>query len=162
MSAEGHLLFSIACAIFAKKSEVTIELTMGDWWHIIPSALLTSLLPDIDHPQSVLGQRLRWIAIPIARTFGHRGFTHSLLALSSVILLFQSDLLERFLIPSDVLHGMIIGYCSHLLSDMLTPAGIPLLWPFSLRFGLPLLQNYKGYQLERIFCICLVVFAFYW
>ena len=67
MTAEGHLIFSVACAIFAKKAEVTPELATGDWWHIIPAALLTSLLPDIDHPKSVLGQRLRWIALPIAR-----------------------------------------------------------------------------------------------
>ena len=66
MTAEGHLIFSVACAIFAKKAEVTPELATGDWWHIIPAALLTSLLPDIDHPKSVLGQRLRWIALPIA------------------------------------------------------------------------------------------------
>ena len=91
MTAEGHLIFSVACAIFAKKAEVTPELATGDWWHIIPAALLTSLLPDIDHPKSVLGQRLRWIALPIARAFGHRGFTHSLLAIAGGMALFQLD-----------------------------------------------------------------------
>lgn len=58
MTAEGHLLFSIACAVFAKNAELTPVLAHGDWWHIVPSAILTCLLPDIDHPKSFLGQRL--------------------------------------------------------------------------------------------------------
>ncbi len=45
-------------------------LAQGDWWHIVPSAILTCLLPDIDHPKSFLGQRLKWISKPIARAFG--------------------------------------------------------------------------------------------
>ncbi len=69
MTAEGHLLFSIACAVFAKNAELTPVLAQGDWWHIVPSAILTCLLPDIDHPKSFLGQRLKWISKPIARAF---------------------------------------------------------------------------------------------
>lgn len=60
MTAEGHLFFSIACAVFAKNAELTPVLAQGDWWHIVPSAVLTCLLPDIDHPKSFLGQRLSW------------------------------------------------------------------------------------------------------
>lgn len=41
MTAEGHLLFSIACAVFAKNAELTPVLAQGDWWHIVPSAILT-------------------------------------------------------------------------------------------------------------------------
>lgn len=162
MTAEGHLIFSVACAIFAKKAEVTPELATGDWWHIIPAALLTSLLPDIDHPKSVLGQRLRWLAIPIARAFGHRGFTHSLLAIAGGMALFQMDVPRSWPIPADALHAMIIGYFSHLLADMLTPAGVPLLWPCRWRFRLPLLNSQKGNQLERVLCLCLVAFAICW
>lgn len=43
MTAEGHLLFSIACAVFAKNAELTPVLAQGDWWHIVPSAILTCL-----------------------------------------------------------------------------------------------------------------------
>ena len=55
MTAEGHLFFSIACAVFAKNAELTPVLAQGDWWHIVPYAVLTCLLPDIDHPKSFLG-----------------------------------------------------------------------------------------------------------
>lgn len=35
MTGEGHLIFSVACVIFAKKVGLTPELAHGDWWHII-------------------------------------------------------------------------------------------------------------------------------
>ncbi|MBW7984060.1 metal-dependent hydrolase [Enterobacillus tribolii] len=163
MTAEGHLIFSVACAIFAGKAELTPALTNGDWWHIIPGALLTCLLPDIDHPSSVLGQRLRWISAPIARAFGHRGFTHSLLAVFGGVFLLQCQLPASWGIPPDVLHAMAIGYLSHLLADALTPAGVPLLWPVRWRFCLPLLYNDKGNSpLERLFCLALVGYSLYW
>lgn len=52
MTAQGHLLFSVT----------------------------STLLPDLDHPNSLLGRCLPWSSGPLFRLFGHRGFTHSLLA----------------------------------------------------------------------------------
>ena len=129
MTAEGHLFFSIACAVFAKNAELTPVLAQGDWWHIVPSAVLTCLLPDIDHPKSFLGQRLSWISKPVARAFGHRGFTHSLLAVFGALTLFYLKVPDSWIVPADALQGLVLGYLSHILADMLTPAGVPLLWP---------------------------------
>lgn len=160
MTAEGHLLFALASTILAKKMELSPELAQGDWWHVIAGGLLTSLLPDIDHPQSLLGQRLRWLSLPIARVFGHRGFTHSLLAIFGAVGLFCLKLApDGLFIPLDALHGMIIGYLSHIVADMLTPAGVPLLWPCRWRFRLPILNSGKGNQMERILCLAILVFA---
>ncbi|WCG84683.1 metal-dependent hydrolase [Pectobacterium sp. A5351] len=161
MTAEGHLLFSVACAILAKKVELSPALATGDWWHIIPGALLTALLPDIDHPKSVLGQRLKWLSSPIARLFGHRGFTHSLLAIAAGIFFIQTRLPPDWPIPTDAYHAMIVGYLSHILADMLTPSGVPLLWPCRWRFRLPLLNSQKGNQLERFLCIACIGFSLY-
>ncbi len=105
MTAEGHLLFSIACAVFAKNAELTPVLAQGDWWHIVPSAILTCLLPDIDHPKSFLGQRLKWISKPVARVFGHRGFTHSLLAVFLSLALFTLKVPESWIVPADAIAG---------------------------------------------------------
>ncbi len=162
MTGEGHLIFSVACVIFARKLELTPELAHGDWWHIIPGALLTSLLPDIDHPGSIIGQKLKWFSVPVARTFGHRGFTHSLLAVTAVVALIQLKISHEWFIPADVFHAMITGYISHLIADMLTPSGIPLLWPCRWRFRLPLLNSQKGNQLERLLCLFLTGYAIYW
>ena len=159
MTAEGHVIFAIASAIFAKRAELTPELANGDWWHIIPAVLLTCLLPDIDHPRSTLGQRFRWISQPIARAFGHGGFTHSLLAVLGGVTLLRMNLPHGWPVPTDAMHGMVLGYLSHIAADMLTPAGVPLLWPCRWRFRLPLLTTKAGNQLERIFCLALVMGA---
>ncbi len=159
MTAEGHLLFAIASAVFAKNAELTPVLAQGDWWHIIPAAIITCLLPDIDHPKSLLGQRLTWISKPIARMFGHRGFTHSLLAVFASLALLYIHVPIDATIPGDVLQGMVVGYVSHIIADMLTPAGVPLLWPCRWRFRLPLIVTQKGNQLERVLCMLLCGFA---
>lgn len=161
MTAEGHLIFAIASAIFAKRAELTPVLASADWWHIIPAVLLTCLLPDIDHPKSLLGQRLKWLSQPIARAFGHRGFTHSLLAVAGGVALLQMKLPAGWIIPADAFQGMVLGYLSHIVADMLTPAGVPLLWPCRWRFRLPLLNSQKGNQLERALCLALVGYAIF-
>ncbi len=159
MTAEGHIIFAIASAIFAKRAELTPVMASADWWHLVPATLLTCLLPDIDHPRSLLGQRLKWISHPIARIFGHRGFTHSLLAVAVSLWLFQLNVPADWFLPADVLQGLTLGYLSHIVADMLTPAGVPLLWPCRWRFRLPLLNSQKGNQLERALCLALVGYA---
>lgn len=161
MTAEGHLIFAIASAIFAKRAELTPVLASADWWHLIPAALLTCLMPDIDHPKSLLGQRLKWLSQPIARAFGHRGFTHSLLAVAGGVALLQLKLPDGWIIPADAFQGMILGYLSHIVADMLTPAGVPLLWPCRWRFRLPILNSQKGNQMERVLCLALVGYAIF-
>ena len=161
MTAEGHLFFSIACAVFAKNAELTPVLAQGDWWHIVPSAVLTCLLPDIDHPKSFLGQRLSWISKPVARAFGHRGFTHSLLAVGMGVWgLAQVE--APWLLSGAVKDALIVGYLSHLLGDWLTPMGIPLLWPWRRRFRLPGLPLKSGGGYERAFCLLTLALAGYW
>ncbi|WP_147197243.1 metal-dependent hydrolase [Pantoea sp. MBD-2R] len=159
MTAEGHLIFAIASAIFAKRAELTPVLASADWWHIVPATLLTCLLPDIDHPRSFLGQRFRWLSHPIARAFGHRGFTHSLLAVAGGVALFNLQVPAEWVVPADVFQGLVLGYLSHIVADMLTPAGVPLLWPCRWRFRLPLLRSQNGNQMERMLCLALVGYA---
>ncbi len=93
MTAEGHLLFLLLVR-YLPKCRADARAGTGDWWHIVPSAILTCLLPDIDHPKSFLGQRLKWISKPIARAFGHRGFTHSLLAVFALLATFTLRFLK--------------------------------------------------------------------
>ncbi|WWO96952.1 MAG: metal-dependent hydrolase [Candidatus Dasytiphilus stammeri] len=158
MTGKGHAIFAIALSIFSKRSHLTPILTHGDWWHIIASAMLTSLLPDIDHPSSLLGQHFKWLSSTMRLIFGHRGFTHSILALATAVKLI---FLSRVIIPADVIQGMIIGYISHLIADSITPAGIPLLWPirWKLRFPLIFNVNKENYISERFLCLTLIAIA---
>ncbi|HGJ5856521.1 metal-dependent hydrolase [Arsenophonus nasoniae] len=161
MTAGGHFIFALASAIFAKKLELSPTLAQGNWWHIIIGGILTCLLPDIDHPKSFLGQRLKWLSMPIAKVFGHRGITHSFLAIVGCSIFLSSDLLSRIIIPIpvDFVHAMVVGYISHVVADMLTPAGIPLLWPYRRRFCMPILNPSKYPKWERIFCVLVLVCA---
>ncbi|PPI88127.1 metal-dependent hydrolase [Candidatus Pantoea edessiphila] len=158
MTTHGHIIFAIASAIFAKRFEITSVMTQADWWHIIPAALTTCLIPDIDHPNSLIGQRFSWISQIISLIFGHRGFTHSLLALV-ILWLFNMIIFKKYIIlPDDILQGMLIGYCSHIVADIMTPAGVVLLWPYRKRFRLPMINSRKNKKLEKKICISLVGF----
>ncbi|MBP2231335.1 inner membrane protein [Azospirillum agricola] len=101
-------------------------------------AVLGSLAPDIDHPKSALGSRLKPISIPISVVFGHRGITHSLLAVGACTWLFlESGAYARFTAP------FLVGYMMHLAGDLLSPAGLPLLYPLKRRrtFALPIIKT---------------------
>ena len=132
MTAQGHLLFSVTCTLIAHKLQLTPALADASLWQTIPAALASALLPDLDHPKSVLGQRLSWISKPLSRLFGHRGFTHSLLAVAAAVWGLNQSLPPDTL-PMGVKDALIVGYLSHLLGDWLTPAGIPLFWPIKRR-----------------------------
>lgn len=94
------------------------------------------LLPDIDHVNSKLGHR----AYPVSRTiqfaFGHRTITHSALFL-------------LFLLMLAMLAGHVAGYAGllaaalHVICDMMTPRGVPLLYPARVSFRLPIVWRFS-------------------
>ncbi|TCZ65938.1 metal-dependent hydrolase [Roseicella aquatilis] len=95
-------------------------------------AVLGGLLPDVDHPKSWAGRRLRPISDAVAGVFGHRGVTHSLLAVLGC-----GWLLHQGWLPARWAEPLVAGYLSHLLGDLLTPQGLRLLWPFRGTWALP-------------------------
>jgi inner membrane protein len=99
-------------------------------------AVAGSLLPDIDHPQSWVGRRSRPLSTAIAAALGHRGLTHSAVALLGLVLLLQHEQFQR-----GVVAALAVGYLSHLAADMLTPRGLRLAWPLQKTWGLPLCRT---------------------
>ncbi len=97
------------------------------------AAGLGGLAPDIDHPGSWLGRRLIWLSWPIRALFGHRGITHSglALALGAVAAILGGGT------TGGLLEAFWVGYATHLAGDWLTEAGIPLMWPDRQRFRAP-------------------------
>lgn len=95
-------------------------------------ALAGSLLPDIDHPQSWAGRKFRVVSVPLSVLVGHRGITHSLLAVIVGIAVLAGMGVDQPMAP------LVVGYLSHLAADGLTPSGVPLLWPSRRRFTLNL------------------------
>lgn len=159
MSARGHVLFSIAMLIFAKKIKFTSILSEGYWGHIILGAILGCLLPDIDHPQSWIGQRFKLFSKIIFKIFGHRKFTHSIFFILICIILINYSSSFRLIFPLDLIHAVVYSYISHILADMLTPSGVPLFWPLQWRFRLPILYFIKSNIGEYVFCTILLLIS---
>lgn len=91
-------------------------------------AAVGALLPDIDHPQSMVSNRMGIARAPLF-WLSHRGITHSALIVCVIILLGQT-------IDPVLTQAFSFGYSSHIMGDMLTKAGVPLLWPMQTRFRL--------------------------
>lgn len=90
----------------------------------IALSMAGALVPDIDHPSSWVGRRLRVISRPLAATIGHRGITHSFVAVIAGLLFLQCEGVRRAAIDP-----LVIGYLSHLAADLLTTSGLRLTWP---------------------------------
>ena len=91
-----------------------------------------ALLPDIDHPKSMVGRRAGIAGGALRLVVGHRGILHSGVAAAIMIV-------AALMVPTEwrgyALAGA-VGYASHLALDGLTVQGIPLLWPSRRRFRL--------------------------
>ncbi len=104
-------------------------------------AIFGALLPDIDHPKSWVGKKVRPLSWLFSRLFGHRGLTHSFLAIIGCIaVLLREDL------PLAVTAPLVVGYLSHLAADLLTPGGLRLAWPLKGTWALPLCRTGSPFE----------------
>ena len=130
---------------------------------LIAASMVGSLLPDIDHPKSWIGRRILFISLPISALVGHRGITHSLLAILGMAIVGYMGLTYWRLdlgawAPSVV--GLSLGYASHLFGDWASNSGIPLLWPSSKRYRSPVVFCTGGIE-ERIMAIAMWIGSAY-
>ena len=88
-----------------------------------------SLLPDIDHTKSMLGKLFYPIAKFLDRKYGHRTITHSLIAYIGLFI--AVSMIKYLWFPSsNIVLIYAFAFLSHLMFDMMTKQGIPLLYPF--------------------------------
>lgn len=114
-------------------------------------SVIGSLFPDIDTPTSAVGRKIPLFSLIAG---GHRGWTHSLMGL----ILFSAPLLSVF--NTEIALAFAAGYISHLLLDMLNPAGVRIFWPIplTLRFcSIPSKSAIWNSVLSIIFGIVLLV-----
>lgn len=114
-------------------------------------AFVGSLLPDIDHPASWVGRRLRPVSTAISGAFGHRGITHSAIAVVTLVLLLEHGGYTR-----SVTSALAVGYLSHLAADMLTPRGLRLLWPLRTTWSLPLCHTGSPAEAVVVTGVCVL------
>lgn len=129
----------------------------------VVAGALGGLLPDLDHPDSLLGRWLPWPAVreapytpgPIPTVWHrvgrwrpggviwHRGELHSVgaAALAATVATAAIWLLPPSWLPRDlvwlVFVAVFVGYTSHLLLDLFTPSPQMLFWPLSRRLWRP-------------------------
>lgn len=115
-------------------------------------AFVGSLLPDIDHPSSWVGRRSRPVSTLVSGLFGHRGITHSAVAVVALIVVLTHGGYARV-----VTAALAVGYLSHLAADMLTPRGLRLAWPLRKTWGFPVCNT--GSPAEAIVVTGLCVLA---
>ncbi len=108
-------------------------------------AVTGSLLPDIDHPHSWVGRRARPFSTVIAATLGHRGVTHSAVAVIALLMLLAQG--GRQALGS----ALAVGYLSHLAADML---------PLRRTWGLPVCRT--GSPMEPLIVLALVAGIVWW
>ena len=135
MTAKTHALGGLTAALLLAKAGC-----LGPYWLSLAAVgAVGGLLPDIDHPGSYMGRRVPLVSDALEMAFGHRGATHSLLA---VFLFYTAARLAapRFLgggVAGPFALALAAGYLSHLLLDMLNPQAVPLLWPWKARVRFP-------------------------
>lgn len=143
----GGLVFT---GIFASFHDVNVFAEPS----LIVGTVFFALLPDIDHTQSAIGKTFYPIASFLQSRYGHRTITHSLFFYLVCVSLL-------WLVPRS--YTICGGYAllSHLLFDMCTKQGVPLLYPFSKRpFVLPanpgLRLSAQDYRSEAIVFIVFI------
>ena len=132
---------------------------------LIVACLFASVLPDIDHPSTLLGKLFKGLSKYINDNYGHRTATHSLLFLIVVVIV--SCFVESIFL-SDFDFSLVIGLAlfSHLLFDMMTLQGVEFLYPFQkMAFVLPANPDYRFRVNDRrsemiifVFFCCSLVF----
>lgn len=92
---------------------------------ILVSVFVGSLLPDIDHPRSVIGS----VFFPISRwlhsNYGHRTITHS----AQFVLMSCSSFIVYPFVGIVTPLALVLGVISHLIADGMNVSGVPLQYP---------------------------------
>jgi inner membrane protein len=116
-----------------------------------------SLLPDFDHPNAIAPRAFGWpgrtLAWCIGSLFGHRGLTHSVLGLGvlSAGMVFIPHL------PEFCYWAVILGCVTHILGDMCTVSGVPLLYPLDRCFRIGVMRTGSYFETNILTPILAVI-----
>jgi len=114
---------------------------------------LGGLLPDIDQPTSDFWDNFRlgpFVAKVVCPALGgHRHISHSFLGIGAFALLshwlleWVAQVVLLDLNPELIWYAFMIGIGSHIIMDMPTKLGVPLLWPWKFKFGIPPFKSWR-------------------
>jgi len=111
---------------------------------VLVTSSLAALLPDLDQASSDIWQKLpfgRQVGGVVTLFLQHRNFSHSLLGTAVFAWIVHSLLAQApdywGVNTTAVFYVFIASYVSHLVADMVTVEGVPLLFPYQRMFGIP-------------------------
>ncbi|MCZ2802064.1 metal-dependent hydrolase [Vibrio alginolyticus] len=146
MNVTGH--FAMAASAYLVSAKLMPDFVLFQQPHLFYLGMFVclfgALLPDVDTPDSSFGSKVPFISYPLSGIFGHRGITHSLLAIIAIAWTLKTyiftdngstDLYVLFMWP------LAIGYLSHLFADLFSYAGVPLFYPLRYKFRIPALSS---------------------
>ncbi len=148
-------------------------LLMGTAFHSKYASILSgigSLLPDIDANNSIINKLIHSSKKNNNNRNGyknrknnnylkHRGIMHSLTVPLLIYLIYFAFMRNNLILP------FVVGYISHLLLDMLTPMGVPLIAPvsnkrFKIVSGIKT-ASFEDYVLGIVFYLIFFIFEFF-
>ncbi|ADQ41563.1 membrane-bound metal-dependent hydrolase [Caldicellulosiruptor acetigenus I77R1B] len=145
-----HLAFALAVASSIETLQHRNIITLP-----VAVAGISALMPDIDHPDSMIGRKVKPVSWFINKLPGHRTITHSLdfaVGLCPVVLLSSNFSYWAWMFA--------LGYVSHLLLDSLTLNGIKLsIFRQDSTIGFRLVRT-GGVVDTAIFIACLLILSF--
>lgn len=115
---------------------------------VVVTSVWGEMAPDIDTVNSTISRRIPIIPRLINRKFGHRGLLHSPLFLVVLWLV----------IGGGNFWGNVfcIGYLGHLVQDLFTCAGLPLLFPFDKK-KISLFSYHSGEGMDYVITSVLII-----
>ncbi|QTM97959.1 metal-dependent hydrolase [Sediminibacillus dalangtanensis] len=150
MTGKTHIIGGIAACV------VTTRFTSYDPLLLTAAGIFGALLPDICHSGSKIGRKVPLLSKLVSTLFGHRTFTHSLLFLLLIQVLFS-----LFHLPEEITTGVLVGATSHLLLDAATKNGIKLLYPLQMTFRLPLTVRTGGPAENGILAVLVLLVVYF-
>lgn len=153
MMGRTHIIIGISAGVAYLPAVTQGELMPGQFGFIMVGLVIGSLLPDIDHPHSLISQQLPIVGRVISALTRHRGLFHSILGVLvmaglsawwSVGIAQGLTSLGIQNAPEATHHiglGLMIGYILHILADMITVRGVRLFYPLKFTVRIPLFST---------------------
>lgn len=153
MNYKTHINGGILTVLYVVNAQVvkTTLLTSG----ILAGGIIVgSILPDIDHKNSFISKRNKIISRIISIIAGHRKLFHAPLFYTAIYLITIMQIKSTLLLI--LVKGIFLGIMSHLILDIITLGGLPILYPFSKK-KLSLGNIKTDGFLEHILCVIIIV-----
>lgn len=163
MNKSTHVLGGIALSLGCGAAISLPEQSLISLGCLAAASTFGAILPDIDKKNTAISNKHPVISFVVRLVTTHRGITHTLLAL----LIFAGLLYfpVRALGIAPVIwsyYGLITGYMSHLILDMLNPEGIPLFFPIKFKISIFKIKTGGiGEYIVRLILFISVIWLFY-